>query len=116
MGSGCVQHKLSILYIHIVQDWEAQGHTHDTVSWLNLIQLLSVIILHNSTCKAAKSLTAASCIPPNSYPPQKHHGAVVVDMQEGDLVVLLAKYEEECIEEFNDFGEEVEPDDTSKLE
>ena len=39
----------------------------------------------------------------------------MIDMEEGDLVILLAKYEEERVEEFDDFGEEVEPDDTSKL-
>ena len=60
-------------------------------------------------------LTISSHKPFCYHPPYHHHGAVMVDVQEGDLVVLLAKYEEECIEEFNDFGEEVEPDDTGHL-
>ena len=60
-------------------------------------------------------LTVSSHKPLGYHPPYHDHGAVVVDMQEGDLVVLLAKFEEECFEEFDGFGEEVEPDGTGHL-
>jgi len=42
-------------------------------------------------------------------PSDDGHRGVVVNMEEGDLVVLLACDEEECVDELDDLGSEVPP-------
>ena len=60
-------------------------------------------------------LTCSSSIPLDSDPPEEHHGAVMVDMEDGDLVVFLAQDEKECVEKLNNFGEVVQPYHRCKL-
>ena len=61
------------------------------------------------------TLTASSCIPLHSDPPERHHGTVMVDMQEGDLIVLLSQNEEHSVQELNDLREVVPPYHASHL-
>ena len=49
------------------------------------------------------------------HPPVDDHGRVVVDMEEGHLVVLLAQNEEYGIGELDDLREEEEPTDADQL-
>ena len=43
-------------------------------------------------------LTQSPCSPLDSNPPQEEHTGVMIDMQEGHLVVFLAQNEEELME------------------
>lgn len=47
--------------------------------------------------------------PLDANPPEEEHGAVVVDVQEGQLSVLLPQDEEDGITELEEFGEVVPP-------
>ena len=49
-----------------------------------------------------ESLTLSSRHPLHANPPEQEHAGVVIDMEEGHLVVLLAKYEEELVRGPND--------------
>ena len=50
-------------------------------------------------------LTGSSRCPPAVHPPEDTHGWVMVDMEEGDLIVLLA-HDEECrVQELDEFWE-----------
>lgn len=53
--------------------------------------------------------------PVHHKPPDVEHGSVVVDMEHGDLVVVLAKDEEKGVHEFDEFGEVVPPEDADDL-
>lgn len=53
--------------------------------------------------------------PVHHEPPDVQHGGVVVDVQDRDLVVVLAQDEEEGVHELDEFGEVVPPEDTDNL-
>ena len=53
-------------------------------------------------------LTLSTGDPLDANPPDREHGGVVVDVEERDLVVLLAQNEEKGVHEFEHLGE-VEP-------
>ena len=54
-------------------------------------------------------LTLAARDPLDADPPQDEHGAVVVDMQEADLVKLLSHDEEHCVQKLHSFRDVVPP-------
>lgn len=60
-------------------------------------------------------LTVAAGDPVHHKPPNVEHGGVVVDMQDCDLVVVLAQDEKERVHEFYEFGEVVPPEDLDDL-
>ena len=70
---------------------------------------LGMRLSHTTGCSIGRPLTCSSCIPLGTDPPEGHHGAVVVDVQHSDLIVLLAENEEQSVEEFNYLGEVEEP-------
>ncbi len=47
--------------------------------------------------------------PVHDEPPDVEHGEVMVDVQEGDLVVVLPQNEEESVHKLNEFGEVIPP-------
>lgn len=47
--------------------------------------------------------------PLDTDPPEDKHGAVMVDVEEADLVELLPQDEKDCIQEFHSFGDVVPP-------
>lgn len=47
--------------------------------------------------------------PFDADPPKNKHGAVVVDMEEADLVKLLPHDEKDRVQEFHSFGDVVPP-------
>lgn len=47
--------------------------------------------------------------PFHANPPQREHGRMVVDMEKGQLVFLLAQYEEERVAELQQLREIVPP-------
>lgn len=53
--------------------------------------------------------------PVHDKPPDVQHGGVVVDVQDRDLVVVLAQDEEEGVHELDEFGEVVPPEDFDNL-
>lgn len=53
--------------------------------------------------EAGGVLTLAACHPLDSDPPQCEHGAVMVHMKEGDLVVLLPQDEEHGVQILHSF-------------
>lgn len=64
---------------------------------------------------ASAVLTCTSSIPLHSDPPEEDHGAVMVDMKEGDLVVLLPQNEEHCVQQLYNLREIVPPHDRCHL-
>lgn len=64
-------------------------------------------------CKAVEfpceELTVATRHPVHDEPPDVEHGGVMVDVQEGDLVVVLPQNEEESVHKLNEFGEVIPP-------
>ena len=53
--------------------------------------------------------------PVHDEPPDVEHGGVVIDVQEGDLVVVLPQDEEECVHELDELGEVIPPQDVNDL-
>lgn len=49
----------------------------------------------------SKILTLSTCNPLDANPPQSEHGAVVINVQKGDMVELLTKDEKHCVQIFN---------------
>lgn len=62
-----------------------------------------------------KRLTVAAGYPVHDEPPDVEHAGVVVDVEEGDLVVVLPQYEEEGVHELDEFGEVVPPQHVDDL-
>lgn len=62
-----------------------------------------------------KRLTVAAGYPVHDEPPDVEHAGVVVDVEEGDLVVVLPQYEEEGVHELDELGEVVPPQDVDDL-
>lgn len=60
-------------------------------------------------------LTVAAGYPVHDEPPDVEHAGVVVDMEEGDLVVVLPQDEEEGVHELDELGEVVPPQDVDDL-
>lgn len=60
-------------------------------------------------------LTVAAGDPVHHEPPDVEHGGVVVHMQDGDLVVVLAQDEEERVHELDELGEVVPPEHADDL-
>lgn len=56
-----------------------------------------------------QTLTLSSGYPFDPDPPQREHGGMVVDVQEGDLVAFLPSYEEHGVKEFNQLADVVPP-------
>lgn len=54
-------------------------------------------------------LTLSTRDPFDTDPPEDEHGAVMVDVEEADLVELLPQDEKYCIQEFHSFGNIVPP-------
>ena len=48
--------------------------------------------------------------PFDANPPEDEHGAVMVDMEEADLVELLPQDEEDGVQELHSFGDVVPPE------
>lgn len=48
--------------------------------------------------------------PLDADPPKDEHGAVVVHMEEADLVKFLSQDEKDCVQELHPFGDVVEPE------
>lgn len=65
--------------------------------------------------KCGTKIRVATGDPVHHKPPDVQHGGVVVDMQHGDLMVVLAQDEEEGVHELYQFGEIVPPQDTDYL-
>ena len=63
-----------------------------------------------------QSLTASSGKPLGPNPPEEHHGAVMVDMEERDLTVLLPQDEEHSVQQLNNLGEVVPPHHSRHLQ
>lgn len=61
------------------------------------------------------SLTLSTGYEFNPQPPVDDHGAVMVDVKKGDLVVLLSQDEEDGVEELDDLREEIPPAHTRHL-
>lgn len=62
-----------------------------------------------------KGLTVAAGDPVHDEPPDVEHAGVVVDVEEGDLVIVLPEYEEEGVHELDELGEVVPPQDVDDL-
>lgn len=60
-------------------------------------------------------LTVAAGYPVHDEPPDVEHAGVVVDVEEGDLVVVLPQNEEEGVHELDELGEVVPPQDVDDL-
>lgn len=56
------------------------------------------------------SLTLPSRDPFDANPPEDEHGAVMVDMEEADLVELLPQDEKHRVQELHSFGDVVPPE------
>lgn len=54
-------------------------------------------------------LTLSTGNPFDSNPPEDEHGAVMVDVEEADLVELLPQYEKDSVQELHSFGDVVPP-------
>lgn len=54
-------------------------------------------------------LTLSSCHPFDADPPEREHGAVVVNVQKGDLAELFPQDEEHRVKVFDAFGDEIPP-------
>lgn len=61
------------------------------------------------TTSEAHLLTLSTWDPFDSDPPEDEHGAVVVHVEEADLVELFPQDEEDCVQEFHSFGDVVPP-------
>lgn len=57
----------------------------------------------------------AAGYPVHDEPPDVEHAGVVVDVEEGDLVIVLPEYEEEGVHELDELGEVVPPQDGHDL-
>lgn len=57
----------------------------------------------------------AAGYPVHDEPPDVEHAGVVVDVEEGDLVIVLPEYEEEGVHELDELGEVVPPQDVGDL-
>lgn len=60
-------------------------------------------------------LTLSSSHPFDAYPPQREHGAVVVHVQEGNLIELLPQDEKHCVQILNALGDEIPPQSSCHL-
>ncbi len=56
------------------------------------------------------SLTLSTGDPFDANPPEDEHGAVMIHMQEADLVELLPQDEKDCVQELHSFGNVVPPE------
>lgn len=65
--------------------------------------------------KCGTEIRVATWYPVHHKPPDVEHGGMVVDMQDCDLVVVLAQDEEKCVHEFYEFREVIPPKDTDDL-
>lgn len=70
--------------------------------------LLKKIIFH-------ELLTLPSCHPFDADPPQREHGAVVVHVQEGNLIELLPQDEKHRVQILNALGDEIPPQSSCHL-
>ena len=64
---------------------------------------------HTHTHTHTNTLTLSSGDPLHADPPQDEHGAVVVDVEEADLVELLPQDEEHRVQELHSLGDVVPP-------
>lgn len=62
------------------------------------------------------SLTLSAGDPLDADPPQDEHGAVVVDVEEADLVELLPQDEKDGVQELHPLGDVVPPESRCYLE
>ena len=60
-------------------------------------------------------LTLSSCHPSDADPPECEHGAVVVNVQEGDLVEFFPQDEKHCVQVLDAFGDEIPPQSSCHL-
>lgn len=60
-------------------------------------------------------LTLSSCHPFDADPPQGEHGAVVVDVQESDLVELFPQDEKHRVQILDALRDEIPPQSTGHL-
>lgn len=72
----------------------------------------AVVRVHQHMDEAVKrgaKVGVATRHPVHDEPPDVEHGEVMVDVQEGDLVVVLPQNEEESVHKLNEFGEVIPP-------
>lgn len=55
-------------------------------------------------------LTLSTGDPFDANPPEDEHGAVMVDVEEADLVELLPQDEKDCVQKLHSFGDIVPPE------
>lgn len=60
-------------------------------------------------------LTLSSCHPFDADPPQREHGAVVVDVQESDLVELFPQDEKHRVQILDALRDEIPPESAGHL-
>lgn len=60
-------------------------------------------------------LTLSSCHPFDADPPEREHGAVVVNVQESNLVEFFSQDKEHCVQVLNTFGDEIPPQSSGHL-
>ena len=63
----------------------------------------------------AGTLTVAAGHPIHDEPPDVGHAGVMVDVEEGDLMVVLPQDEEKGVHELDELGEVVPPEDMDDL-
>lgn len=61
-----------------------------------------------NNAQLGETRTRATGHPFDADPPQREHRAVMVDVQERQLIILFSQHEKQTIAEFDTFGE-VEP-------
>lgn len=62
------------------------------------------------------SLTVSTGHPVHDKPPDVQHSGMVVDVQEGDLVVVFAQDEEKGVHKLDELGEIVPPEHMDNLQ
>lgn len=78
----------------------------------------TIVRVHEHVDEAIKcgtKIRVAAGDPVHDKPPDVQHRGMVVDVQDRDLVVVLAQDEEEGVHKFYEFGEVVPPEDTDNL-
>lgn len=63
----------------------------------------------------SKLLTLSSCHPFDTDPPEREHGAMVVDVQEGNLTEFLPQDEKHCVQVLDAFRDEIPPQSSCHL-
>lgn len=83
------------------------------------VKALSTAMLINSAYSwcllCCELLTLSSCHPLDANPPEREHGAMMVDVQEGDLVKFFPQDEKHSVQILNALGDEIPPQSSCHL-